>query len=193
MTNDGLALVGTYWAIQDLPSGRTDLERHYLQTIEELAPGLAERVHSGRREQPLTGGAIDNYFRKPHGPGWALVGDAGYKKDPCTAAGITDAFRDAELLVEAVEAGFSGREPLLDALTGYEERRNLVSLPMYEWTTALAPLNPPSAEQQQLWAALVGNSRATSEFFGVFAQTVPVSNVFNPENLHRILSNEPSG
>ena len=36
----------------------------------------------------------------PSGPGWALVGDAGYHLDPITAQGMLDAFRDAELLAD---------------------------------------------------------------------------------------------
>ena len=49
-------------------------------------------------------GAINlpNVVRQPYGPGWALVGDAGYHRDPVTGHGITDAFRDAELLARAV-------------------------------------------------------------------------------------------
>ena len=44
------------------------------------------------------------FFRVAGGPGWALVGDAGYHKDPITAQGMSDAFRDAELLADAVDA-----------------------------------------------------------------------------------------
>ena len=56
------------------------------------------RLRGAKREAPFAGAAVPNFFRKPYGPGWALVGDAGYNKDPITAQGITDAFRDAELL-----------------------------------------------------------------------------------------------
>jgi flavin-dependent dehydrogenase len=45
------------------------------------------------------------FFRKCYGPGWALVGDAGYFKDPITAHGMTDALRDAELLARGVVHG----------------------------------------------------------------------------------------
>ena len=47
---------------------------------------------------------MPNYFRKPYGPGWALVGDAGYNRDFITAQGIMDAFRDAELCAAALDA-----------------------------------------------------------------------------------------
>ena len=51
---------------------------------------------------------MPNYFRKPYGPGWALVGDAGYNKDFITAQGIIDAFRDAELCATALDESLSG-------------------------------------------------------------------------------------
>jgi len=54
-------------------------------------------------------GPLPNYVRRPYGPGWALVGDAAYHKDPVTGLGITDAFLDAALLADALDAGFSGR------------------------------------------------------------------------------------
>ena len=59
---------------------------------------------------------MPNFFRTPYGPGWALVGDAGYHRDPLAAQGISDAFRDAQLLSEAINAGLAGRLPLAQAL-----------------------------------------------------------------------------
>src|ERR687896_563068 len=66
------------------------------------------------------GAAVPNYFRKPFGRGWALVGDAGYNKDYITAQGIHDAFRDAELCVDALDATFSGRSSSDDAMSTYQ-------------------------------------------------------------------------
>ena len=51
---------------------------------------------------------MPNYFRKPYGPGWVLIGDAGYCKDPITAQGISDAFRDAEACAAALTTVFGG-------------------------------------------------------------------------------------
>jgi flavin-dependent dehydrogenase len=59
----------------------------------------------------------------PHGPGWALVGDAGCHKDPLLAHGPCDALRDACLLGEAAGAGLTGSAPLDEALAGYHRRR----------------------------------------------------------------------
>jgi 2-polyprenyl-6-methoxyphenol hydroxylase-like FAD-dependent oxidoreductase len=120
-----------------------------------------------------------------------LVGDAGYHKDPATAQGISDSFRDAEFLTEAIDAGFSERQPLGDALAEYERQRNAVVLPMYEFTCQLANLAvPPSPELQQLLAALRGNQIETNRFLGTWAGTVPVPEFFAPENMQRIMNGD---
>jgi flavin-dependent dehydrogenase len=72
------------------------------------------------------------FFRRSHGPGWALVGDAGYFKDPLTAHGITDALRDAELLARAIDAGSDL------ALEDYQDQRDEASLALFETTDAIA-------------------------------------------------------
>ena len=83
-------------------------------------------MHAGKREERYVGGAgVPNFFRKPYGPGWALVGDAGYHRDPATGQGITDAFRDAELLADALDIGFSRQGPLEAALAAYEQKRKV--------------------------------------------------------------------
>lgn len=189
-TNDNLSLIGVAFAAKDLPEVRTDVERHHQRTIREIAPDLAEQMQSGRREGKFVGGAIPGYVRKPYGPGWALVGDAGYQKDPCTASGITDAFGSAEWLAEAIDAGFSGRQPLEAALADYERKRNQAELPYYEMTSQLATLEPPPPEMQQLLAALADNPEQRSRFFGVVAHTVPVPEFFAPENVQKIVNRQ---
>ena len=189
-TNDNLALIGVAFAARDLSKVRVNLEPHYHQAIQEIAPDLAEDLKKGKREGRFVGGAIPGHVRKPYGPGWALVGDAGYQKDPCTASGITDAFGSAEWLAEAVDAGFSGRQPLEQALAGYEKKRNDTELPYYELTSQLATLEPPAPEIQQLLAALVHNPEQRSRFFGVLAHTVPVPEFFAPENVAKIMQTE---
>ena len=157
MTNDNLALIGVGFAAQNLSTISADIEGNYLRAISEDAPSLAERVQQGKREERFVGGSIPNYFRKPYGPGWALVGDAGYQKDPCTAEGISDAFRSADLLTEAIDAGLGSGKPLTEALARYEEERNEAALPLYEFTCQLATLAPPPPEMVQLFKALQSN------------------------------------
>jgi hypothetical protein len=104
------------------------------------------------------------------------------------AYGISDAFRDADLLAEALDAGFAGRRPLGAALADYERRRNAAALPLYELNYKAAQLAPPPPQLLQLRAALRGNPADTARFFGVNAGTVPAREFFAPENVQRILA-----
>jgi len=172
-THDNLVLVGVNWVARDFAEVRADIEGHFFQVLDMAAPDLAVRLREGRRESRWIGGSINNYFRKPYGSGWALVGDAGYKKDPGTAAGITDAFRDAELLVQAIDDGFSERQPLVEALAGYERKRNEAAMPVYEFTCEIVRFEPPTLEQQHLFNALRNNQKDTNRFFGLIARLHP--------------------
>jgi flavin-dependent dehydrogenase len=185
-TNDNLSLIGVAFAAKDLAMARSNIEKHHSAAIQEHAPELWERMQKGTRESRYVGGSIPYHVRKPYGPGWALVGDAGYQKDPCTASGITDAFGSAEWLADAVDAGCSGREPLEQALARYEQTRNNTELPYYELTTQLAALAPPPPEIARLLEALQYNDEQRSRFFGVLAHTVPVPEFFSPENIQNI-------
>ena len=72
---------------------------------------LAERIAAAEPVSPLrTFMGRPGHVRRSWGPGWALVGDAGYYKDPVSAHGITDALRDAELVARAaVDGGFTAQ------------------------------------------------------------------------------------
>ena len=141
-TNDGLTCVAIQVPVAEFATFRTDVEASFSRTL-DLVPELAERVRVGKREHRFLGTAdLSNFFRKPYGPGWALVGDAGYHKDPIEAQGISDAFRDAELLANAIDAGLSGSVPMEGALTAYERTRNEYAIPRYEQNYATASFKP---------------------------------------------------
>lgn len=187
-TNDGLTLIIAGKPVREFHDYRSNIEGNFLAILAQ-APQVADRVAAARREGRFVGTAdMPNFFRKPYGPGWALVGDAGHHKDSITAHGISDAFRDAELLTEAIDDGFSGRTPLEEALARYEQQRNESAIPMYELTVQLASMAPPPPEMQQLFAALQGNQPDTDRFFGMLAGSVPIPEFFSPENMGRIMS-----
>src|SRR5829696_4120312 len=103
-THDGLTCTFHQWPRDAFHAVRADIEGSVLDTLETVAPDLAGRVRAGRRAERFVGTAdLPSFFRRPYGPGWALVGDAGYHRDPLTAWGITDAFRDAELVAQAID------------------------------------------------------------------------------------------
>jgi 2-polyprenyl-6-methoxyphenol hydroxylase-like FAD-dependent oxidoreductase len=132
--------------------------------------------------------ALANFFRKPYGPGWALVGDAGYTKDFITAQGIADAFRDAELCATALDETFSGARPYDVAMGLYQTTRDEQVLPMYEFTTELATLAPPPPELQQLLGAVHGNQEAMDGFARVNAGVMSPAEFFSEDNAGRILA-----
>ncbi len=186
-THDGLTMVIVGWPAAELDRVKADVEGNYLSVI-ELGPEFAARLRGARRETRFTGAAIPNYFRKPYGAGWALVGDAGYIKDPITGQGILDAFRDAERCMRALDESFSGVRAFDAAMADYQRERDEQVLPMYELTCQLAALQPPSPELQRLIEAMPGNQRAMNDFVRVNAGTLSPAAFFAPENVNAILA-----
>lgn len=112
---------------------RADMEAGYRRALEDCAPELAHELSDktpSERYRGFPGHA--GQMRQSHGPGWALVGDAGYFKDPITAHGITDALRDAEFLARAVETGTD------QALARYQSTRDELSSELFEVTDRIA-------------------------------------------------------
>ncbi len=101
--------------------------------VSETSPDFAAEVAHSTLNGRLRGfpGEL-GYFRQSFGPGWALVGDAAYFKDPITAHGITDALRDAELLARAVCDGSE------QALARYQEERDALSADLFSATDEIA-------------------------------------------------------
>jgi len=188
-TNDSKVLIAIQWPRAEFDAIRRDIRGHFLETLEAYTPDLANRVRQGTQVERFVGtGDLPNFFRKPYGPGWALVGDAGHFKDPVLAHGISDAFHDAELLTEAIDSGLTGRWPMQEALADYERRRNETALPLYELNCQMATLEPPPPEMQLLSIALRNNPAETSRYAAALAGTISPAEFFAPENLARIIS-----
>ena len=186
-TNDGATLLVVVWPSHKFKEVRTDIEGQAYKVFASTT--IADRLRSACREEKWVGTAgVANYFRQPYGPGWALVGDAGYQKDPITAQGISDAFIDAEHLVNALDAGFSGRRPLADALAAYQVSRDERVKPLYNFTCELAKLEPAPPPLQALFGALHRNREATSQFYSAITGSTPLPQFMNPENLGRIVA-----
>jgi 2-polyprenyl-6-methoxyphenol hydroxylase-like FAD-dependent oxidoreductase len=176
-THDGLTFVVAGWPYAEFEAYKADIEGNYRKTL-ALVPAFDERLRSAKRETRLMGTALPNFFRKPFGPGWALVGDAGYQRDFITAQGISDAFRDAELCAAALDQSFSGQRSFDDAMAEYQRRRDEQSLPMYEMTCQLATLEPPPPEMQRLLGAIAGNRSAMDGFARMNAGTLSPADFF---------------
>ena len=186
-TNDGLTLIGAVWPADRFQEIRSDPEEHVVGVHRRAGQG--DRLDSATREDKWYGTAgVPNFFRKPYGPGWALVGDAGYERDYITAQGISDGFIDAQNLTDAIEAGFTGRQAFNEALAGYEKARDERVTPHYHLTTELATLEPPPPMMQQLFGAMADNRDATEQFFAALTGSTPVPEFMNPENIGGIMA-----
>ncbi|MBK8901957.1 MAG: FAD-dependent monooxygenase [Anaerolineaceae bacterium] len=150
-TNDGLTA-----AFAARPNnGRLINDEEYYQLVEKSSPNMLAQLKTAERQSPFyrTLG-IPGFLRVPGGPGWALVGDAGFTKDPLSAHGISDAFRDAELLANAVDAVLSERQPEAEALAAYHQTRDRFALPVHKATSALAHYAWDAAEASALMRQL---------------------------------------
>jgi flavin-dependent dehydrogenase len=116
----------------------------FVEQLELLVPDLGRRVRAGRVTARLRGTAdLLNYRRQAHGPGWALVGDSGYHRDPITGHGITDAFRDAELLATAIDDSLHGATAEPAAMASYQETRDAMAREVFGLTRALTAFPSP--------------------------------------------------
>jgi 2-polyprenyl-6-methoxyphenol hydroxylase-like FAD-dependent oxidoreductase len=185
-TNDGLTMLVVARPYAEARDYKADVETNYFATL-DLVPEFAARVKDAKREEPFLGGAVPNFFHTPYGPGWALVGDAGYNKDPITAQGITDAFRDAEQCSTAVDDWLHDRSGYDEAMDAWQQARDAAVLPVFEFTTELATLEPPPPEMLQVLGAVHGNSEAMDDFVSLTAGTVSPAAFFAPENIDRIM------
>jgi flavin-dependent dehydrogenase len=130
----------------------------FMAQLQQAAPELLERLEDGKRVSPVTGMLRSpNYVRQAHGAGWALVGDAGYHRDPVTGHGLSDAYRDAELLAVALHQALCGEADESAALAAYEDARDRALREVFELTSAIAAY-PPVPEfielQKQLSRAI---------------------------------------
>jgi 2-polyprenyl-6-methoxyphenol hydroxylase-like FAD-dependent oxidoreductase len=134
-TNDGRACVFAAAPPRRIGRGGPDV-LHDVLTMAD--PDLAARLAAaGPPIGTRTFGGRPGFVRRAWGPGWALVGDAGYWKDPLTAHGLTDALRDAELLSNAVMAVADGGHEA-SALAGYQTQRDGLSAELFAVTDTIA-------------------------------------------------------
>ena len=125
-----------------------DLPTAYRRWLREAAPAFDAQLAGATRSEPVRGfGGHVGFIKTSTGPGWALVGDAAFFKDPLTAHGITDALRDAELLARAIVRGTTA------ALNDHEIARLDLSRSLFELTDEIASLSWTEGHLQSLHRA----------------------------------------
>jgi flavin-dependent dehydrogenase len=187
-TNDERTLVYVGRPAEEFAEVKRDHEKSFFDTI-DATPELADRVRAGTLEERLVGTAdLPNFYRRSHGPGWALAGDAGYHKDPCTAQGISDAMKSAEALARAIDDGLRGARPMDEATAAYERTRDETSKSMFEWTYRTAELKPSNERTRTLLRAVAANQDTTNRFLGLHSGNTLPAEFFHPKNVERILA-----
>ena len=192
-TEEGLFAIFVGFPMADLPEFRRDIETMFMQAL-DVVPEYGARIRAGRRAERFYGASdLPNFYRKPYGPGWALVGDAGAHKDPYLALGICDGWRDGEFLTEAIADGLSGSRPLNEALADYEKRRNAASDFDYKETLAVIPLGPPDPQVLAIRAAVRGKPDEATRLVKARQGMIERTSFFNPQNIQRLLAGMQAG
>jgi flavin-dependent dehydrogenase len=182
-THDGLTCIWAGRAHGEWDAYRADVETGYFATLD---PALLARVKAGERATTFRGtGKLPNIYRRAAGPGWALVGDAAYHRDPLTGMGIGDAFLGATLLASAIDAARDGDSA--NAFARYRQQLRERTQPVFDYTVRAAALADP-APQVPLYRRIAASAEATREFMNVVAGTLSFRAFFNSDNLARLLS-----
>jgi 2-polyprenyl-6-methoxyphenol hydroxylase-like FAD-dependent oxidoreductase len=191
-TSEDQTLVFVQVPQEEVGEFRKDVEANFLAGI-ALVPEVAERVARAERVEAIHG-AINciNLFREASGPGWVLIGDAGYVKDPTLGHGIMDAFIQAEELAEGLDRAFRGEASVDAVLAEFSAWRDPRFLPFYELITHMAAMAPPSEEELQLFAVAAQDATVAQSFFEVIGGVTSPEAFFVPENMARMLgASEP--
>ncbi|MDX1382194.1 MAG: NAD(P)/FAD-dependent oxidoreductase [Thermoanaerobaculia bacterium] len=132
-TNDGEVLAWVCLPAADFSAeARRSLDATFHRTLAVAAPEAVGRIAGAQRTGRFRGfPGIAGYFRRPWGPGWALVGDASHFKDPFSVHGITDALRDAEILARAA-VGIRRGAPAGETLESYRRTRDELSVRLFD-------------------------------------------------------------
>ena len=185
--SDDLFAVFVGSPIEELAGIRSDIERHFMSVV-DLVPDLSDRLRAGRREERFYGATdLPNFYRKPYGEGWALVGDAGCHKDPYMALGISDALRDADLLGAAIIDALGGRRPWQEALSGYERQRNEESAAEFRQNLGAARFDPVPAEVFRVREAVRSNPAQATRMAKARGGMIDPREFFNPQNLQQLI------
>ncbi|MEV5873298.1 NAD(P)/FAD-dependent oxidoreductase [Streptomyces sp. NPDC052101] len=181
-TNNDLTLIMTYFPQDEYNEVRKAVEPAYLEAVRTTAPELYERMSAGERVEQMYGtGHQENYFRKAYGPGWVLVGDAVHHKDSITARGITDAFIQAQSLIDHIGEGLHDDAALNAALRRYENDLSNNFLNLYQGVLNVAELKPEG--RTEMLRKLVGHQELIDRYFSTVSGACSLDDFYNADLL----------
>ena len=169
--------------LAELPRFREDLEGSFMEyalSCEPVAPALVGATRVGKFFGMLR---WEGFFRESAGPGWVLVGDAGYFKDPSGGQGIGDAFGQADRLAAVITRGLKGSDEALDReLEGWWRWRDKDAAGYYWFATDLGkagpiPLPVPEIARRMFAQGQIG------KFFNIIAHRIEPKKVLTPPRL----------
>ena len=163
-TNDDLVCVYGGWPKDSTTAFRDEPDAAFTSLVGSAHPLLEAAMAGGTRVSPFRGiQGLAGFLRKPGGPGWALVGDAAYTKDPVSAHGISDALRDAELCACAVDVALTDPGETAAAFDRYQQLRDELSTGMLAWSSELAAYQWDETRASTLMRNLSGAVKAECE------------------------------
>jgi 2-polyprenyl-6-methoxyphenol hydroxylase-like FAD-dependent oxidoreductase len=148
--------------------------RTFPQTID---PSLLDKARMVSEVAVAPESLMRGFFRKPVGPGWALLGDACHFKHPGTAQGIGDAYEQALYIAGAL----SSSKPTLD---GYEQWRDDRAAEQYEWSFAWGHVPRPGTGEA-LYRGWATEPDAGQDLRDTFSRLVQPSQLMSKERLAR--------
>jgi 2-polyprenyl-6-methoxyphenol hydroxylase-like FAD-dependent oxidoreductase len=155
---------------------RREAEKNFYWTYEFCAPDVAELIRAGKREEPYKAcGTMPAFHRELHGPGWALVGDAGSFKDQVTAMGITHSFRDAELITGFIHRGLSGDVLMDEALGEYSRVRYADYHEYFDMVCHVAEMNAYTRAELEFFYSIRNNQQQIDQLISQFGDTLPLT------------------
>jgi len=178
---DGLYLVIANGDPELAQGTKAERERKYMETIrgfpETFDPQLLDRAEMVTEVTVAPESLMRGFFRKPNGPGWALVGDASYFKHPGTAQGIGDAVEAAIYVADSLSSDGGG-------LDGYEKWRDAKSAEHYDWSFAWGRFPRPETADP-LFRGWASDPDAGQDLRDCLARTVEPSQLMSKERLER--------
>ena len=164
-TDGGLTCVFATSPANQMHEVRADLPHGFLKLVAAASPDMADHVAGGARSGAFRGfRGLAGYMRQPIGAGWLLIGDAGYYRDPLSAHGITDAFRDAELAARAILRAWNDPNSEIDALRRFRAFRDGFAAPMFHATARLATYDWSTDEALTLLATMGDEGEREARF-----------------------------